>query len=61
MTIRVTINSALRITVFMTPILMLLSLLFPTTVPLIFALPRLVTVIATILLVVIVNGSKRAG
>lgn len=54
--VEIAIGSTLQIAMFVAPVLVLISLLFPTSLSLVFTLPELVSMAASVLLMVIISN-----
>lgn len=54
--VEIAVGSTLQIAMFVAPVLMLVSLLFPTAMPLVFTLPELVAMVSSVLLMVIISN-----
>ncbi|MGM9923609.1 MAG: calcium/proton exchanger [Bacillus sp. (in: firmicutes)] len=54
--VEIAIGSTLQISMFVAPILVLLSLLFPTFMPLVFTLPELVAMVTSVFLLIIISN-----
>lgn len=57
--VEIAVGSTLQISMFVAPMLVLLSLIFPTAMPLVFSMPELISmVIATMLMIIISNDGE---
>lgn len=54
--VEIAIGSTLQVAMFVAPVLMLVSLFFPTKMPLVFTLPELVAMVSSVLLMVIISN-----
>lgn len=55
-TVEIAIGSTLQVAMFVAPLLVLISLLFPTAMPLIFTLPELISMVTAVFLIVIISN-----
>jgi Ca2+:H+ antiporter len=54
--VEIAVGSTLQIAMFVAPVLVLISLFFPTSMPLVFTLPELVSMVSAVLLTVIISN-----
>lgn len=54
--VEIAIGSTLQVAMFVAPVLVLVSLLFPTVMPLVFTLPELISMTAAVLLMVVISN-----
>ena len=54
--VEIAVGSTLQVAMFVAPLLVLLSLLFPTAMPLVFTLPELITMVTAVFLIVIISN-----
>jgi Ca2+:H+ antiporter len=54
--VEIAIGSTLQIAMFVAPLLVLISLLFPTSMPLVFSLPELISMVSAVLLTVVITN-----
>lgn len=54
--VEIAVGSTLQIAMFVAPVLVLISLLFPTAMPLVFTLPELITMVTSVFLMVIISN-----
>ncbi|RFU63178.1 calcium/proton exchanger [Bacillus sp. V59.32b] len=54
--VEIAVGSTLQIAMFVAPVLVLISLLFPTAMPLVFTLPELITMVTAVFLTVIISN-----
>jgi Ca2+:H+ antiporter len=59
--VEIAIGSTLQIAMFVAPVLVLISLLFQQTMPLVFTLPELVAMVAAVLLMVIISNDGESN
>ena len=55
-TVEIAIGSTLQVAMFVAPLLVILSLFFPTTMPLVFSVPELVSMVSAVFLMVIISN-----
>ncbi|RFU68108.1 calcium/proton exchanger [Peribacillus saganii] len=54
--VEIAIGSTLQIAMFVAPVLVLVSLLFPTAMPLVFTLPELIAMVSSVLLIIVISN-----
>lgn len=54
--VEIAVGSTLQIALFVAPVLVLISLLFPTTMPLVFTLPELTSMVTAVLLMIVISN-----
>ncbi len=54
--VEIAVGSTLQIALFVAPVLVLVSLLFPTTMPLVFTWPELISMVSAVLLMIIISN-----
>ncbi|WP_348981221.1 calcium/proton exchanger [Bacillus sp. DNRA2] len=54
--VEIAVGSTLQVAMFVAPVLMLVSLFFPTQMPLVFTMPELVAMVSSVLLMVIISN-----
>lgn len=54
--VEIAVGSTLQIALFVAPVLVLVSLLFPTTMPLVFTLPELISMVTAVLLMIVISN-----
>nr|WP_295973752.1 calcium/proton exchanger [uncultured Bacillus sp.] len=54
--VEIAIGSTLQVSMFVAPLLVLISLIFPTAMPLVFTLPELISMAAAVLLTVVISN-----
>ncbi|HWO97580.1 MAG TPA: calcium/proton exchanger, partial [Bacillus sp. (in: firmicutes)] len=54
--VEIAVGSTLQIALFVAPVLMLVSLLFPTTMPLVFTMPELISMVTAVLLMIVISN-----
>lgn len=54
--VEIAVGSTLQVAMFVAPVLVLLSLLFPTAMPLVFTLPELITMVTSVFLMVVISN-----
>ncbi|UII56530.1 calcium/proton exchanger [Cytobacillus spongiae] len=54
--VEIAVGSTLQIAMFVAPVLVLISLFFPTTMPLVFTLPELITMATAVLLMIVISN-----
>jgi len=54
--VEIAVGSTLQIALFVAPVLVLISLLFPTTMPLVFTLPELISMVTAVLLMIVISN-----
>ncbi len=54
--VEIAVGSTLQIAMFVAPVLVLLSLFFPTTMPLVFSLPELIAMATSVLLMIVISN-----
>lgn len=54
--VEIAVGSTLQVAMFVAPLLVLLSLLFPTPMPLVFTLPELISMVTAVFLIVIISN-----
>ncbi|RFU63025.1 calcium/proton exchanger [Peribacillus glennii] len=54
--VEIAVGSTLQVAMFVAPVLVLISLLFPTSMPLVFTLPELITMVTAVFLMVIISN-----
>lgn len=54
--VEIAVGSTLQIAMFVAPILVLISLLFPTSMPLVFTLPELISMVTSVFLLIIISN-----
>ena len=54
--VEIAIGSTLQVAMFVAPLLVLISLMFPTAMPLVFTLPELITMVTAALLMIIISN-----
>ena len=54
--VEIAIGSTLQIAMFVAPVLVLISLMFPTAMPLVFTMPELITMVTSVLLMVVISN-----
>ena len=59
--VEIAIGSTLQVSMFVAPVLMLISLMFPTTMPLVFTLPELISMVTAVLLMVVISNDGESN
>ena len=59
--VEIAVGSTLQVSMFVTPVLMLISLMFPTTMPLVFTLPELISMVTAVLLMVVISNDGESN
>jgi Ca2+:H+ antiporter len=59
--VEIAIGSTLHIAMFVAPVLVLISLLFPTTMPLVFTMPELIAMVTSVLLMVVISNDGESN
>lgn len=54
--VEIAVGSTLQISMFVAPLLVLLSLLFPESMPLVFTLPELIVMVTSVFLIIILSN-----
>lgn len=54
--VEIAVGSTLQVAMFVAPVLVLLSLLFPTAMPLVFTLPELIAMVTAVLLMIVIGN-----
>ncbi len=54
--VEIAVGSTLQVAMFVAPLLVLVSLLFPTAMPLVFTLPELISMVTAVFLIVIISN-----
>lgn len=54
--VEIAVGSTLQVSMFVAPLLVLISLFFPTTMPLVFTLPELISMVTAVFLIVIISN-----
>jgi Ca2+:H+ antiporter len=54
--VEIAVGSTLQIAMFVAPVLVLLSLMFPTAMPLVFTLPELIAMVTSVLLMIVIGN-----
>ncbi len=54
--VEIAVGSTLQVAMFVAPLLVLISLLFPTAMPLVFTLPELISMVTAVFLIVIISN-----
>ncbi|EIJ82121.1 calcium/proton antiporter, CaCA family protein [Bacillus methanolicus PB1] len=55
-TVEIAVGSTLQIAMFVAPVLVLVSLFFPVSMPLVFSLPELISMVSAVLLMIIISN-----
>ena len=59
--VEIAIGSTLQVSMFVAPVLMLISLMFPTAMPLVFTLPELISMVTAVLLMVVISNDGESN
>ena len=59
--VEIAIGSTLQVSMFVAPLLMLISLMFPTAMPLVFTLPELISMVTAVLLMVVISNDGESN
>ena len=59
--VEIAVGSTLQVSMFVAPVLMLISLMFPTTMPLVFTLPELISMVTAVLLMVVISNDGESN
>lgn len=59
--VEIAIGSTLQVAMFVAPLLVLISLLFPVSMPLVFTIPELVTMVSAVLLMVVISNDGESN
>ncbi|HVH96893.1 MAG TPA: calcium/proton exchanger [Bacillus sp. (in: firmicutes)] len=59
--VEIAIGSTLQVAMFVAPLLMLISLMFPTTMPLVFTLPELISMVTAVLLIIVISNDGESN
>jgi Ca2+:H+ antiporter len=59
--VEIAVGSTLQIAMFVAPLLVLVSLLYPTSMPLVFTLPELVAMVSAVLLTVVISNDGESN
>jgi Ca2+:H+ antiporter len=59
--VEIAVGSTLQVAMFVAPVLMLVSLMFPTKMPLVFTMPELVAMVSSVLLMVIISNDGESN
>ncbi|PLS14733.1 calcium/proton exchanger [Bacillus sp. M6-12] len=54
--VEIAVGSTLQIAMFVAPVLVLISLLFPTAMPLVFTIPELIAMVSSVLLIIVISN-----
>ncbi|GLB59920.1 calcium/proton exchanger [Cytobacillus sp. NCCP-133] len=54
--VEIAIGSTLQVAMFVAPVLVLISLIFPTAMPLVFTLPELISMVTAVLLMIVISN-----
>jgi Ca2+:H+ antiporter len=54
--VEIAVGSTLQVAMFVAPVLVLLSLLFPAAMPLVFTLPELIAMVTAVLLMIVIGN-----
>lgn len=54
--VEIAIGSTLQIAMFVAPVLVLLSLMFPTSMPLVFTMPELISMVTSVFLIIVISN-----
>src|SRR4051795_9254073 len=59
--VEIAIGSTLQVAMFVLPVLVLISLLFPTVMPLVFTLPELISMVTAVLLIIVISNDGESN
>lgn len=59
--VEIAVGSTLQVAMFVAPVLVLISLMFPVAMPLVFTLPELVTMVTAVLLMVVISNDGESN
>lgn len=59
--VEIAVGSTLQVAMFVAPVLVLISLMFPVPMPLVFTLPELVTMVTAVLLMIIISNDGESN
>ena len=59
--VEIAIGSTLQVAMFVAPLLMLISLMFPTAMPLVFTLPELISMVTAVLLMIVISNDGESN
>lgn len=59
--VEIAVGSTLQVSMFVAPVLMLISLMFPTSMPLVFTLPELISMVTAVLLMVVISNDGESN
>ncbi len=59
--VEIAVGSTLQVSMFVAPVLMLISLMFPTAMPLVFTLPELISMVTAVLLMVVISNDGESN
>lgn len=54
--VEIAIGSTLQIAMFVAPLLVIISLFFPVSMPLVFTMPELITMVTAVLLMIVISN-----
>ncbi|WP_042351795.1 calcium/proton exchanger [Bacillus massiliigorillae] len=54
--VEIAVGSTLQVAMFVAPILVLISLLFPTSMPLVFTMPELISMVTSVFLIIVISN-----
>lgn len=59
--VEIAIGSTLQVAMFVAPVLVLISLFFPTVMPLVFTLPELISMVTAVLLIIVISNDGESN